>query len=604
MQFLNKPLLWIMVLLSISVLGQNNIPRPAKKPSIHPCDSLLRVDVQAGIGCWEEAYKKNPLGNAYEKLFEAYLMVDDSASTYKLAKRQVRNYGNARPNYYVDYYVFAQALGRKGPEWVEIEDLVRRNPHGVRMATRRLEYFNELQKAIDLMLLAERTQPQVNTSFERAQLHAQLGQFHEQYDAYITSIELNKSYLSTVQMRISQNLSDDPEGPHNAAVKEVLYERIRTKNDPVHEQLLLYVLKQEGSFRKAYSYLKAKSKADVNALRQILQLGKEAAEAEKWGLVEEIYGFLLDGHEGYLIRSQSLGEVLVGRHKNAMHLADGMAVQGALERDYPLGRCEECFGWELHRGWSVYLKTLVDGARNDGALDEYLAELEAVRRLYPREKYKGRTYIRSGMAHLNHGYYDNALLDYARAESLLGDSPEGDEARYQKALCAFYRGDLNWAKTQVEVLLRSTSKAIANDAMELALLITSNSVEDTAMEGLMLMRLPMQLEAQGLVDSALVVYEEVAEVLLAHELYDDVQFRIGQLKMQQKNFADAAAHFKNIVQAPGDGMWKEDALFYLAKSYALSKNELASSALEDYLIAYPNGIFGEEARALYRTFTP
>jgi hypothetical protein len=37
---------------------------------------------------------------------------------------------------------------------------------------------------------------------------------------------------------------------------------------------------------------------------------------------------------------------------------------------------------------------------------------------------------------------------------------------------------------------------------------------------------------------------------------------------------------------------------------ALLKSESAALELEDYLVEYPNGLYTEEARQFYRTFTP
>ena len=43
-----------------------------------------------------------------------------------------------------------------------------------------------------------------------------------------------------------------------------------------------------------------------------------------------------------------------------------------------------------------------------------------------------------------------------------------------------YIGEFNWAKAQLDVLKAATAKLIANDAMELSLLISDNIDEDSS----------------------------------------------------------------------------------------------------------------------------
>jgi len=195
-------------------------------------------------------------------------------------------------------------------------------------------------------------------------------------------------------------------------------------------------------------------------------------------------------------------------------------------------------------------------------------------------------------------------MDYARAEQLLGDSEEGDQARLEKALCALYRGDITWAKTQLEVLLKSTSKTIANDAMEYALLISANTVEDTLMEGLQLMKGALLLEAQWEYSQALEQYESLLNILIAHELYDDLLLRLGRLHAQLGQYAQAKEYFVQLEAVSKGGMWLEEGIYFAAKMSALLKSESAALELEDYLVEYPNGLYTEEARQFYRTFTP
>ena len=576
-------------LLPLLSLGQNELSQ---------CDSLMiKRQFDAAAECFEGLYSKNPVGPAYEKLLEAYLVLEDTGRVFKLARKQSKGYGQSKPVYYVDYWHFSRTLNRRGPDFSVLENLTRSNPFSVRSSAQQLEKYNYVTEAIALYLIAEDAQPNVRTAFERGQLHAQLGQYEAQYEAYILAARQNSGYLNSIKMRIAQNLSDDPNGVHNSAVKKVLYTAVKKESDPLVEQLLLFVLRQEGSFDRAFTFMRSKYDGAAS-IQPFLQLMREAREADADKLAVEIGQFLLN-QKTALQQQRGTNSVLLELGKCYEKTQNHEALF-ALAAAYPSGTCEACFEWELYRAQFLFaqISTLENSLQH---LLTFETTLEQLRARYPRTFQRGRTHLQQGEANLRMGYFDDALMEFARAEALLGDSDEGDVARLQKAMCAFYGGDIPWAKTQLEVLLQSTSKSIANDALENALMISANSVEDTLMEGLQLIREPMLLEAQGKTAAAIEKYKALKNILIVHELYDDVCLKLGKLYLDSAQWEAALAEFMLVQKAAGEGMWKEDALFYAAKCrFELGQSE-AQVALEGYLLSYPAGLYFDQARTMYRT---
>ena len=67
-----------------------------------------------------------------------------------------------------------------------------------------------------------------------------------------------------------------------------------------------------------------------------------------------------------------------------------------------------------------------------------------------------------------------AALIYGQVEKSFPNEVYGQEARFKNARLAYYQGDFLWAKAQLDVLKSSTSQLIANDALNLSLLISDN----------------------------------------------------------------------------------------------------------------------------------
>ncbi len=586
MRFVRPLFIFLIPLLS---LGQNGLS---------DCDSLLiKRQFDAAAACLEDLHSQNPVGPAYEKLLEAYLVLEDTGKVFKLARKQSRAYGQSKPAYYVDYWHFSQTLERRGPDFSVLENLTRNNPFSVRASAQQLEKYNYIEEAIGLYLIAEAAQPNVRTAFERGQLHAQLGQYEAQYEAYILAARQNSGYLSSIKMRIANNLSKDPNGVHNSAIKKVLYAAIKKSSDPLVEQLLLFVLRQEGDFDRAFTFMR--SNYDGNAsIQPFLQLMREARESNDDAIAVAIGQFLLT-QKTALMQQRGTNSVLLELGK-CYEKTKNIEAISALSDRYPIGICEACFEWERYRATFLFEQGKVP-ADSLQSLLEYESTLTQLRERYPRKFQRGLTHLSQGEANLRLGYFDDALMEFARAETLLEDSDEGDMARLKKAMCAFYGGDIPWAKTQLEVLLQSTSKSIANDALENALMISANSVDDTLMEGLGLIRIPMLLEAQGKTSKAIEKYKALKKVLIAHELYDDVCLKLGKLYLDGAQWEAALAEFSLVQQAAGEGMWKEDALFFAAMCRFELKQSEAQLALEQYLLNYPAGLYFEQARTMYRT---
>ena len=519
----------------------------------------------------------------------------DSAAALKLVRKQNKKFGASRPQYTVDHWVLSQSLDKPGPTWKEIELEVVRNPYNSRTVVRVLEKYGLLQEAVNILELAESKQPRLRAAFERAQLYAQLGRIDQQYEAYLEAIEQNRGYLANIKLRITQNINDDEQGLHVEAAKRALLSKIKEGSNSIYENLLLFVYREEGDFDKAFRWLKAKAKSNDFRANEFISLAHEAIEVDQKATAIEVYDFMIYNRPS-ILQGNWLNEVL----KNQLELLSSMQLGKAnqLIEDFKNQECGSCFNWELAREEFIIKSNNLDSI---AALD-YGKTMEKLRDIYSESLWHGLTYKSFAEILQLTGDFDRSLIEYARAETLLGDSKEGDESRLARAMCAFYSGDIDWAKTQLEVLLQSTSKEIANDALENALLIAANTVEDTLFEGLQLLRVPMLLEVMNKNEEALMAYEKAERVLLANEVYDDLLYKKGRVQLKLGRFNDAARTFLVLQGAAGEGMWKEESFFYYAKCLFNSKDEHAQPAIEQYLLNYPGGFYYEQARLMYRTF--
>ena len=81
---------------------------------------------------------------------------------------------------------------------------------------------------------------------------------------------------------------------------------------------------------------------------------------------------------------------------------------------------------------------------------------------------------------------NEALIYYSQIQTSLKNSIISQEARFRVAKASYYKGDFKWAESQLKILKSSTSQLIANDALDLKLLISDNKYDDSTQTALKL----------------------------------------------------------------------------------------------------------------------
>ena len=80
--------------------------------------------------------------------------------------------------------------------------------------------------------------------------------------------------------------------------------------------------------------------------------------------------------------------------------------------------------------------------------------------------------------------FNEALIFYSQIQANLKNSTISQEARFKVAKTSYYKGDFDWAESQLKILKSSTSQLIANDALDLKLLISDNKYDDSTQTAL------------------------------------------------------------------------------------------------------------------------
>ncbi len=195
-----------------------------------------------------------------------------------------------------------------------------------------------------------------------------------------------------------------------------------------------------------------------------------------------------------------------------------------------------------------------------------------------------------------------AALIYGQVEKSFPNEVYGQEARYKNARLAYFQGDFPWAKAQLDVLKSSTSQLIANDALNLSLLISDNlqNESDTAAlkkysEAELNIFKNQPEKALGILDSINILYP-------SNSLADDILIAKSKIFISSNDLEQAIIQLQAIIDNYSSELWGDDAIFMLADIYETKLNQ-PGKAIELYqkiINDYSGSLYIIEARKRFR----
>jgi tetratricopeptide (TPR) repeat protein len=195
-----------------------------------------------------------------------------------------------------------------------------------------------------------------------------------------------------------------------------------------------------------------------------------------------------------------------------------------------------------------------------------------------------------------------AVLLYGQVEKQFSNEPFGQEAKFKNAKLSFFQGDFVWSKAQLDVLKSSTSQLIANDALNLSLLISDNLQNETDTAALRKYSNAELLIFKNQPDKALTLLDSLNILYPGNSLADDILMAKSKIFLRNNENEKAVFQLQEIAEKHLSELWGDDALFMLADLY---ENKLAqpTKALELYqkiITDFPGSLYVIEARKRFR----
>lgn len=175
---------------------------------------------------------------------------------------------------------------------------------------------------------------------------------------------------------------------------------------------------------------------------------------------------------------------------------------------------------------------------------------------------------------------------------------QADEANYYLALCDYYNGNIDTAKSQFKIIIKNTESNTANDALSKLNFLEENK---TFVEPLNDYVKAEFLKYQRKYDDAYKNFIKVSDKSDNSSLGESALYQACMIKFDLKEFNDFRNCANNLIGKYPNTLRGDELSYYLAESFYLENNEPEALRLFiDLLTKYPESIYLNDARKKIR----
>ena len=560
-----------------------------------------------------EEYDKAAL--LYEKLFStsssqyyysAYLncliQLEGFKKAQKLVKQQIKK-NPGRLNYLVDLgYLLKLDNDLKGSEkkYTKAIASLTENPTSIYELAAGFYDRKEYKFAIATYLRGRKlVRNELVFVYEVAELYYILNQRESMIEEYLIQLYFNSSQLEEVQNLLQEKLTKKQD--FNYLQTSLLKKIQKYSSKPVYAELLIWHYVQLKDFDAALIQAKALDRRYKEDGSRILVLANIClSNLEYKTAVKAIHYVINKGPDciNYMIAHRDLLRVKKNQIDNSYQINSEDVL--SLDNDYD--NFIDKFGKNNTTASVLAEKSLLK-AYYQGNYDEAVQILEEVLKLARLNPFfVGRCKLDLGDVYLVKGEVWESTLYYSQVDKAFKDDAIAHEARLKNAKLSFYNGDFEWAQIQLDILKSATSELIANNALNLSLLIMDNLSLDTTAVPIKMYAKADLLVFQRKEDEALKMLDSLSDLFPEHNLADEILYTKAKIYKKRGEFDVALNYYQKIIDNYPDDILADDAIYEAAMIYETHQkdNNKAMELYQKILTTYPGSLLVLEARKRFR----
>ena len=557
---------------------------------------LQKEDYQKAKAIFEKLSKDNR--NAKE-IYEPYLktlsLLNENEEAERWVKHQIKLF--PQTDYYkADYAGILEKLKKNA----EAQKVIFKTIDEIKTDQRRVEEFaryltehNKTDQAEQTYLKAREVSKNKKAfAFPLAQTYSFAGKTDLMIEEFLNLATDKDASLEDIKNALQENVSKDEDFDK---LEKALVTRIQ--KDPTelaYNDLLMWYYLQQKEFYKAFVQARAMDKRMRLEGNKLMEVGLIAMNNKDYKNAAVIFE--------YLTREYPAGSMYPVARRYLINAREEL-----VKTTYPIDL------QQIKNLVTDYKKLIADVGKNNrssealrsmGVLygfyldrkDSAVAMLEEAIKIGAGDaNFVGKCKLDLGDIYLLRNEPWESTLLYSQVEKDLKENTLGYEAKLRNAKLSYYKGEFELAKAHLDVLKLATSREIANDAMDLSLLISDNLLYDTTGLALKAFANTELLLFQNKNTEALQALKEMIVKYEKNSLIDEMLWLQANIYIKQGEPEKAIQDLDKIVNGTNyyTDILRDDAYFLSAKLYEekLNQKEKAMEMYRNYLEKFPGERF-------------
>jgi tetratricopeptide (TPR) repeat protein len=468
------------------------------------------------------------------------------------------------------------------------------NPNNAYAVARSFQNYALLDQAATTYEKAMALKPELNLKLPLAQIYGEQGNIEKMMLNYIDLVALNPVTLNNIKRALNSFISEDASNENNSILRKLLIKKIQQEPNIIWNELLSWLFIQQKDFNKAFAQEKAINARVQNGLGAILNLGKIAEKEKDTAAAKTILNYVIENAQDSDTKLKAFYDLLQIETRAVAPGGYEALQKKYLELFDTYGKFTQTL--DLQISYAHFLAFYMNKT------SEATAFLEDTLKLPLNTTQKAEIKLELGDILVLKEEFNKALIYYTQIQRNLKNSTISQMARFKVAKASYYKGDFKWAESQLKILKASTSQLIANDALDLKLLISDNKYEDSLQTALKRYAKADLLAFQNRNDEAIAVLDEVIAQHKTEPIIPQALYKQAQLFEIKKMFEKAALNYQSIIENYRDGILIDNAIYNLAELYLrqIDAPEKAKELYKTLVFNHADSIYFIEARKQYR----
>jgi tetratricopeptide (TPR) repeat protein len=555
-----------------------------------------RGEFEKALVSYEELLKSQEGNyNYFQKVIECYQQLQQFDKAEKAIQSRLDKYRQGNLLVELGYNFQLQKNQEKANKYYnQAIDRIRKNAQEVYG----IAYVFERKSLIDFALLAYKTavekDPKMSFNFQMAVLYGQQGNTNLMIDTFLDEAYQNQQNLPLIQNQLSRFMTEQEDVSFNDTLKKALLVRAQKTQDIFWNDFLSWLFIQQKEYGKAFIQQKAIYKRNPESFTNIVNLGQMAIEDNDQESAQEILSFVLDNTKDMELRIEAHSYLIE------------MKIEHATEKDYA-AITDQLDALIKEFGVSPYTLSLLKLQADFNAFhlnnpEKAKAILKSAMEM-PINRYQlAEAKMELADILLYEEKFNQALIYYSQIDEDMGGDVIGQEASLKTAKTSYFKTDFEWASHQLKVLKSASSQLIANDALDLFLLISDNTVEDSLQVALKKFARADFLLYQNKKKESLEEFQQILKEHKGEDIEAVTLLRIGKIYEKMGDFTNALSSYEAIITKHKETIYIDEALYYSAEIYNLQLKdaEKAKPLYEEMIFRHEDSIYYVDSRNKYR----